>query len=189
MRALVSIALLMCVAAPAFAQDEEGKTEITGYYQQFRNFSFKSGYTPIDFPDTKLKGGGFTVAHSLAPWFAMWTQLSIYGSIDQPAMGLRVINNLEGIRYQTKQHGPFRFYAKGGLGFSNYSFSYAGGGTSGNTFSLGYGGGAQIWLTDWIGATLDISHISMGLPNLTDLPGREKWDSGLTYTTGISIRF
>ena len=56
-------------------------------------------------------------------------------------------------------------------------------------FSFGYGGGVQIWLSRSIGLNLDASHVIMGLSNLTDLPDREKWDSGLAFTTGVALRF
>jgi len=169
-----------------FAQDKN--TEIGGFYQQYRNFSFNTGLTVYDFPATKLKGGGFSIAQNLAPWFAVWSQTSFYGTVPQAnGLDVRVINNLEGVRWQTKQHGPLCLYVKGGMGFSNFNFTTQG--FSNTKLSLAYGGGAQIWLAPWMGLTLDVSHTVMGLPNLTDLEGRDKWDSGLTYTTGLAIRF
>jgi hypothetical protein len=178
--------ILMLAASSSFA---EGDTEVTGFYQQYRNFSFKTGYSDVDFSAAKLKGVGFSVAQNIAPWFALWTQLSIYGTLEQADKSVRVINNLEGVRYQTKLHGPFRFYAKGGLGFSYYSFNIQGTGVSGAKFSAAYGGGTDIWLNKHFGLVLDVTQVLMGLPNLTDLSGRESWDSGLTYTTGLTVRF
>jgi len=189
-----------------FAGDEiAGTTEVTGYYQQYRNFSFKTGDEYMDFSPARIGGGGFSVAQNIADWFAIWSQLSIYGTktqvFDVPIgwgtsfqyeNKVRVINNLEGIRYQTKLHGPFRFYVKGGVGFTYYNFTfgrYGDVGASGTKFSAGYGGGTDIWFNRNIGIVFDVSHIVMGLPNLTDLPGRESFDSGLTYTTGLTIRF
>jgi hypothetical protein len=29
----------------------------------------------------------------------------------------------------------------------------------------------------------------MGVPNVFDAEGRDRWDSGLTYKTGLAIRF
>jgi hypothetical protein len=186
MKSTLFLFILVVVAVNSFA---EGDTEITGYYQQYRNFSFKVGGGTYDFSADKLKGVGFSIAHNIAPWFAMWTQLSIYGTLEQTDKSVRIINNLEGIRYQTKMLGPFRFYAKGGLGFSYYSFSFPGTGMSGAKFSAGYGGGTDIWMNKHLGVVLDITHVLMGLPNLTDLSTRESWDSGLTYTTGLTVRF
>jgi hypothetical protein len=186
LKSMLFLFILMFAAVNSFA---EGDTEITGYYQQYRNFSFKTGIDQADFSADKLKGVGFNVAQNIAPWFALWTQLSIYGTLEQPDKSVRIINNLQGIRYQTKMHGPFRFYAKGGLGFSYYSFNIAGTGLSGAKFSAAYGGGTDIWLHKNIGLVLDVTQVLMGLPNLTDLSGRESWDSGLTYTTGLTVRF
>ncbi len=185
---ILLLSMVVAFSTSALAQDESS-TEITGYYQQYRNFSFKVGgtSTQYDFPATKLKGGGFSVAQNLVDWFAVWSQTSFYGSIGQPqGLSVRVINNLEGVRWQTKQHGPLRLYVKGGLGFSHINIEGVGGQYK---FSLGYGGGAQLWMARWAGVVLDVSHTSMGLPNLTDLDDRDKWDSGLTYTGGFTIRF
>jgi hypothetical protein len=178
--------MVLCASAFCIAQDDENTTEITGYYQQYRDFSFKTGYSSYDFPATQLKGGGFNVARNLAPWFAMWTQFSFFGSVSQlSGLNLQVIHNLEGVRWQTKQRGPFRLYVKGGMGFANYRFDSF----SNTKLSLAYGGGVQIWAAKWMGITLDLSHVTMGLPNLTDMDSREKWDSGLTFTPGLTIRF
>jgi hypothetical protein len=174
---------------PAINSFAEGNTEITGFYQQYRDFSFKTGISSLDISADKLKGGGFTIAQNIAPWFAVWTQLSVFGTLEQTNNSVRVINNLEGIRYQTKLHGPFRFYVKGGMGFSNYSLNLSGYQTSGTKFSAAYGGGTDIWMNEHFGVVLDVSHVLMGLPNVTNLSGRESWDSGLTYTTGLTVRF
>jgi hypothetical protein len=179
---ILLISLILATAVFASAQDS---TEIWGYYSGYRNFDFKSGFPPFDVQKAKLNGGGFGFAYNLAPWFAMWTQFTFYGSAQAPSFDIRVINNLQGVRYQTRQYGPLRFYVKGGLGFSNFSLA----GVGFTKFSAGYGVGAQIWMTNHIGLVLDGSHIAMGLPNLTDLEGRETWDSGLVFAPGISIRF
>ena len=193
------VAITCCFATSGFAQDEVvGTTEITGYYQQYRDFSFKTGVDVLDFAPTRLNGGGFSVAQNIADWFALWTQLTIYGKNEQwadPGDGslyensVRVISNLQGVRYQTKQYGPFRVYGKAGAGFTHYSFTMLGTGVSGTTLSLGYGGGTDIWFSKHIGVTLDVSHIMMKLPNLFDINGCESVDSGLTYTTGLTFRF
>lgn len=197
-KSLALAALVLCIAGPAVAQDETS-TEITGYYQQYRNFSFDAG-GGVAFDDTKLTGGGFTLAQTLAPWFAVWTQVSIYGSAEGPTtplgeslLNVRIINNLYGVRYQTQEYGPLRFYGKAGLGFSNFGFNSPNGNFGSTKFSVGYGGGAQVWMHRNFGLTLDVSHITMSLPNLFPgadiVPGREGWDSGLTYTGGVSVRF
>jgi len=210
-RGVLLLAIIGCFAGGCFASDWDdeiaGTTEITGYYQQYRNFSFETGYPYWDFKPPSddpridpivLSGGGVTVAQNLAEWFAVWTQLSFFGRATQQISNyensVRVIHNLQGIRYQTKQYGPLRFYGKVGAGIAWYGFSlydpyYGYMDMSGTTFSAGYGGGMNVWFNKNIGITLDVSHSLMALPNLTDLDGREKFDSGMSYTTGLTFRF
>ena len=186
-KSVLLISMILFTAVHVFA---EGETEITGFYQQYRNFDYKIGVSEADFPPTPLKGGGFSIAQNLAPWFALWTQFSFYGSVEHAGLRVRILNNQQGIRYQTRDYGPFRFYAKGGLGFSHFSMDIPGIGSAGDTkFSVAYGGGANIWMHKNFGVVLDLSHVGMGLPNLTDLDSREKWDSGLVYTAGLTVRF
>lgn len=203
-KGILLLAVIGSFAICCFASDDEiaGTTEITGYYQQYRNFSFNTGISEWNFEPTSLSGGGFSIARNLADWFAIWTQVSFYGTVNQGTVyiyaeypkSVRIIHNLEGIRYQTKQYGPLQFYGKGGVGIVHYSLFD--GLLSGTKFSAGYGGGAHVWLHKHIGITLDVSHNLMNLPNLGDaftnpeaFEGREKFDSGLAYTTGLTFRF
>jgi hypothetical protein len=181
------IAMFLCGTISAQAQGQS--TEIQGYYQTYRNFSFKTGVSELDIPETRLNGGGFTIAQNLAPWFAMWTQLTFYGSAEQPNNKVRIINNLQGLRWQTKLYGPFQFYAKGGMGFTHYSMDIMGSGFGEYKFSVSYGGGAFVWATEHFGIVLDATNTTSGMPNLTDLSNRDKWDSGLTLSSGLAIRF
>jgi hypothetical protein len=187
-RSALLIAVLFFGAVCALADDEQS-TEIQGYYQTYRNFSFKTGASDFDIPSTALNGGGFAVAQNVAPWFAMWTQLTIYGTANSPNNTVRIIHNLEGVRWQTKKHGPLQLYAKFGMGFAHYGMNVGGNSIGDTKFSLGYGGGAVIWASEHCGLVLDASHSLMSLPNLTDLSGRDKWDSGLAFSTGIAVRF
>ena len=203
---MISLVVIGCFAGGCFAWDDElaGTMEITGYYQQYRDFSFKTGVNEYDFAPARIAGGGFSVAQNIAEWFALWTQLSFFGTADQMVCtspiipcpkesqyhkSVRIINNLEGIRYQTQQYGPLRFYGKVGAGITWYGFDYFGDSLSGTRFSVGYGGGMNVWMNRNIGITLDVSHIGMNLPNLFDADNRKKWDSGMSYTTGLTFRF
>ena len=186
-KCLLLLSVIFCAAVFSPAQDEGG-VEVTGFYQQYRDFSFKlgEGSGVSDFEPQALKGGGFGIAYTLEPWFAFWTQFAFYGSMEQAeGLKIRIINNSQGPRWQ-KNYGRLRLYVKGGLGFSHFSIKDIGGETK---LSLSYGGGAQIWTSEWLGVTLDVSHYLMGVPNLTDLSGRDKWDSGLTFTPGVTIKF
>jgi hypothetical protein len=187
-RSVLLISMLLCGAVCALADDEQ-KTEIQGYFQTYRNFSFKTGFSEIDIPSTALNGGGFAAAQNIAPWFAMYTQLTIYGRAQSPNNSVRIIHNLEGVRWQTKKHGPLQLYAKFGMGFAHYGMNVAGSSLGETKFSFGYGGGAFIWANEHFGLVLDASHSIMGVPNLTDASNRDKWDSGLALTTGIAVRF
>jgi hypothetical protein len=188
-RSVLLMAMLLCGTIYAAAQEQN--TQIQGYYQTYRDFSFKAGtgFEDLDIPAKTLSGGGFAIAQNLAPWFAMWTQFTFYGRAGTPNDNVRIIHNLEGIRYQTKQHGPLQLYAKFGMGFSNYSMNVLGNSVGETKFSLGYGAGAFLWVSEHFGVVLDASQNVMGVPNLTDAPNRDKWDSGLALTTGLSVRF
>jgi opacity protein-like surface antigen len=185
---LLFLSLILCSAV--FASAQEHNTEIQGFYQGYQDFSFATGYESIDIPETKLSGGGFEIAQNLAPWFAFWTRFSFYGSAERSNIfSARMFNNLYGFRYQSEQHGPFRVFGKLGLGYSNYSMDLQGS-TGGETkFSFAYGAGVQIWMSEYYGAVLEASHSINGLPNVTNLDGREKWDSGLTLSAGFAVRF
>jgi hypothetical protein len=184
--------MILFGAIDASAQDETS-TEIQGFYQTYKDFSFKmgSGFESLDIENTRLGGGGFTIAQNLAPWFAFWSQTTFYGSAKGDALKARVINNLEGLRYQKKIGGPLEIYGKVGMGFSHTNIGYVDGEDIGGEykFAFSYGAGAFIWVNEKFGLVFDASHLMMGLPNLTDESGRDKWDSGLTLTTGIAIRF
>jgi hypothetical protein len=180
--------MVACAAVYASAQDS---TEVYGFFQNYKNFELKTGYAPWDLGEVAMNGGGFGIAYNFAPWFALWTQFTFYGT-EQPRFSYNsvdIINNLQGVRYQTRQYGPVRFYAKGGLGFSSIDYYTQDFSLRSSTFSACYGGGAQLWATEHFGLFIEGSHIIMGLPNYTDLDSRERWDSGLSLTTGAAVRF
>jgi hypothetical protein len=186
---LLLTVMLGGMAVCALAQDETS-TEISGFYQSYHNFDYRTGYGEgVDIQKAEMNGGGFGIAQNLSSWFAIWTQFSFLGTTENSYLSVRIINNLQGLRYQTPQYGPFRFYGKGGIGFTNYSINLVGQSGGETKISFGYGGGAQVWMTDYIGVFVDGSHVIMGVPNISDLEGREKWDSGLTLTTGLAVRF
>jgi len=188
-KCVLLIAAILLGTICASAQDTS--TEIQGFYQKYNSFSFKIGDPAYDISKAGLSGGGFTFAQNLASWFAFWSQTTFYGSAGQAYLRARVINNLEGLRYQTKLYGPFQFYGKAGVGFSHISLKTSSGGDIGGEYKLSaaYGGGTQIWMNKNIGIVLDASHVVMGLPNLTGLSDRDRWDSGVTLTAGFAFRF
>jgi hypothetical protein len=191
MKSKTSILLLsMILCATVYAAAQDNNTEVQGFYQTYRNFDFKTGVPNYEISAAPLNGGGFVIAQNIAPWFAMWTQFSFYGKAEQQNIGVRIINNLEGVRYQTKQHGPLRLFVKGGIGFSRVSVDVLGSSFGETKFSAAYGGGAQLWFSEHFGVVLDVSHMTMGLPDISPYKtGQEKWDSGLTYTTALAVRF
>ncbi len=183
------LAALILLSAPIYAAAQEYGTEFQGHYQSYQKFSFKTGYESYDIKDTNLNGGGFTFAQNLAPWFAFYTQFNFYGSASRPNFSISMFTNHYGARYQTKQRGPFVFYAKGGLGYTRYSYTVDAYGLSETKFSVGYGGGMQVWVSDHFGGVIDAAHIVSGVPQLSIMANRDKWDSGLTLTAGVAVRF
>ena len=92
---ILFLSLILCSAVLVSAQ--EHNTEIQGFYQGYQDFSFKTGYDPIDIDKTMLKGGGFEVAQNLAPWFAFWTRFAFYGAAERSnVFRARMFNNLYG---------------------------------------------------------------------------------------------
>jgi hypothetical protein len=192
---LLLTVMLGGMAVCALAQDETS-TEISGFYQGYRKFEYKTGISAADVRNVIMRGGGFNIAQNLSSWFAIWTQFTFYGTVANPEiyepyrLRLRVINNLQGVRYQTRQYGPFRFYGRGGIGFSNFSLNDSGADIGSETkISFGYGGGVHIWATDYFGINVDAMHLIMGLPQISTQEERDGWDSGLAITTGITFRF
>lgn len=187
----IALAIFGVAGFTSYASAQETSTEVWGYYEGYRNFDYKTGGT--GYPAIKgaeMNGGGGGIAYNLAPWFSLWTQVSFLGTAENDEMRVRIINNLQGVRYMTPKYGPFSFYGKGGLGFSNYSVELIDFGSIGDTkFSAAYGGGVQVWLTDYLGLTLEASHLIMGVPHLFDSDGRDRWDSGLDFKTGVAVRF
>ena len=182
-------AMILGSTVCALAQDETS-TEISGFYQGYRNFDYRTGYgEEVDIRKAEMNGGGFGIAQNLASWFALWTQFSFLGTTESPYLSVRIINNLQGLRYQTPQYGPFRFYGKGGIGFTNYSINLAGQSGGETKLSVGYGGGAQLWMADYLGLFVEGTHIIMGVPQISEFDDRDKWDSGLSLMTGIALRF
>ena len=83
-KAVLLITLFLGMAVCASAQEN---TEVHGFFTGYRNFDFKTGgegYPAI--LKAQLNGGGGGIAHNLAPWFAMWTELSFFGTADQRAV-------------------------------------------------------------------------------------------------------
>ena len=87
MRYAAVIFVLLCSAVYAAAQEN---TEVQGFYQGYGKFSWKTGSADLDFPATKLTGGGFGIAYNLAPWFAMWTQIGFNGRVDSASMSFTI---------------------------------------------------------------------------------------------------
>jgi len=185
---ILVLALVLGIASLASAQE----TEVYGFFEGYRNFDYKTGGEGFPFiNDAAMNGGGGGIAYQYAPWFALFTQFSFLGTAEGDEFNARIITNLQGVRYHTPQYGPVAFYAKGGVGFANFNvMDKLSGFEFGSTkLSLGYAGGAQAWMNDSVGLMFEIQHLVMGVPNLTDAEGRDRWDSGLSYKAGLAFRF
>ena len=185
---VVLVLMVLGIASLASAQE----TEVYGFFEGYRNFDYKTGGEGYPFiKDAALNGGGGGIAYQYVSWFALFTQFSFLGTAEGDEIDARIITNLQGVRYHTPRYGPIEFYGKGGVGFANYNITdkFSGYEYGATKLSLGYAGGAQVWMSDSIGLMFEIQHLVMGVPNLTDAEGRDSWDSGLDYKTGIAIRF
>ncbi|MEJ2109869.1 MAG: hypothetical protein P8Z37_08155, partial [Acidobacteriota bacterium] len=141
------ISIVLGLTSIASAQS---RTEVYGFYEGYRNFDYKTGGEGFPFIEgAELDGGGGGIAYQYVPWFALWTQVSFLGTANGDDLSARVINNLQGVRYHTPRFGPFSFYGKGGLGFTNYNVTQPSSGfqQGATKFSLGYAGGVQVWMT------------------------------------------
>jgi hypothetical protein len=187
MKQFVILAVLLFSAGLCQAQDATG--EFQGFYQRMQSFDFNSGSTSFDIRGAKLNGGGFGFLFNITDTFGFWQQTSFYRGVKQSGLALRPIIETQGVQL-SKEKGALSVYIRGGLGGVRHVLEMSGG-TVGVDWGLAliYGGGTKIKVSEGLFWIIDASRITMGLPNLTNLQGRSKWDSGLLFTTGIAIRF
>lgn len=186
-RWMVLAVLFGLVLASAHAQAPQGQLEL--FYQRIQGFDFNSGSPAFDIRDESFNGGGFGFVYHLTPWLGLWTHTSFYGGVRQNEITLKLINQVQGLRVSAPGAGPVTLYGKGGLGFARYVFTVPGaeGVRVGTTFN--FGGGAEFELRPGMFFQLEASRMTLSLPNLTNLPDRDRWDGVALITAGIGFQF
>jgi len=188
MRLLSFAVALLFWSAGAVAQGNP-QYELRGFFQQDRAFSLWSGSPDFDIQGARSKGGGFGFALTPAEWFALWTEVSFFSGVRQGDYTLSFLVETQGLRYSTAWRGPFRVYGRGGVGFARFAFEGPGFAAAYYKMSLVYGGGAEVRLSDPVSFFVDASALTMGLPELTAVPGRDKWDTSILLGFGIAVKF
>lgn len=194
MKPLLVVAFILLSGSILLAQPEFSEVEFQGYYQRVQGFSFSPTFVEgFDFPDSEgFNGGGFGLTYNLNHWFGIFSNTSFLGGVEQNNLQMKIINQVQGAKITKRGLGPANFYAKGGVGFIRYVFSSGGEDLAIDySTSFVYGGGAEIKFKEGMWLVLDLSRLSLGLPNLTgfDVPGRDKWDSSYLITTGVMFAF
>jgi hypothetical protein len=161
------------------------------YYQRVQGFDYRSGSSSFDIEGANLNGGGFGIGYNLTDVFSIWTQTSFYTGAKQGDLDLKFINQIQGIKLTKRDLGSVNLFVKGGMGFARYVFKQEGFSGESVFFSqtFNYGGGAEIGIGEGIYFFVELSQMSMGLPNITGSPDRDKWDSNILITSGISLFF
>ncbi|MBZ5496533.1 MAG: hypothetical protein LAP85_09020 [Acidobacteriia bacterium] len=187
MKRFVILAVWLCSSGICLAQDYTGELQLT--YQRVQSFTFNSGSSFFNVDGAALNGGGFGFVYNITNKFGLFQQMGFFGGVEQNGLKIRMITELQGVRL-TAHKGPFDFYAKGGLGFTRYVFEVSGG-TAGvdSHLALVYGGGTEFRIPGGLFMIIDASRLTMGLPNLTNLPGRSKWSNSFLLSTGVAFRF
>lgn len=182
-----AMAVLLC-SAGALAQGNP-QYEVRGFFQQDRSFSLWSGSPEFDIRGARAKGGGLGFALTPAEWFALWSEVSFFSSVRQGSYTLSFMVESQGLRYSTAWRGPLRLYGRGGVGFARFAFEGPGFAAAYYKMSLVYGGGAEVRLGDPVSFFVDAAALTMGLPELTAVPGRDKWDTSILLGFGIAVKF
>ena len=184
MKRLTIAAVLLWFSGICAAQD---RGEIQGLYLRIQGFTFNSGSSNFDIENASTNGGGYVYVQHITDKFGLFQQMGFFGGAEQNGIKLRLLTEFQGMRVN-KKAGPLLLYAKGGLGFTRYSFSGALSGGSYH-FALNYGGGTEIKVKEGLGLVLEATRLTMGLPNLTGLENRSKWDNSWQLATGIAFHF
>lgn len=185
MKRLMIAVFLLWGSGSCLAQDTRG--EIQGLYFRIQGFNFNSGSPIFNVDSVAINGGGYGVVYHITDKFGLFQQMGFFGGPEQNGLKIKLITEFQGMMV-TKKAGNFDFYAKGGLGFTRYVFSGALSGADG-ALALLYGGGVKVPVKEGLKLVFEADRITQGLPNLTDLPGRSKWDHSWHLATGIAFQF
>jgi hypothetical protein len=185
MKRLTIVAILLWGSGICLAQDSRG--EFQGVYLRIQGFTFNSGSAAFDIENASINGGGYVYVQHITEKFGLYQQMGFFWGAEQNGIKVRLVTEFQGMQVN-KKAGPLILYAKGGLGFTRYLFSGAFSGAS-YGFALNYGGGTEIKIKEGLNLVLEATRLTMGLPNLTGVEGRSKWDNSWQLATGIAIHF
>ncbi len=183
MKRLIIVAIWLSCTGLCMAQESNG--EIQGFFQRIQNFDFNSGDASFSFKGANPNGGGFGFVYNITDVFGLFQRTGFSSGIDQGGYKMNLITESQGLRLK-KQAGSVMFYALGGVGFNRYVYNdYAGY----YGMALMYGGGMQVPMMEGLNLIFEATNLTMGLPNLTNIPGRSKWDNALMFSIGAALHF
>jgi hypothetical protein len=197
-RWFVLLMLLWLASGLALAQQQDySEVEFLGFYQRVQGFDFFSGQDvggPLfSVADRGFSGGGMGFTFNVNHWLGIWQQVGFFTGVKQSGLQLRMINEVQGVKLTRRNPAgiPVAVYTKAGIGFVRHVFSMEGAGDLAVRYStsLAYGGGAEIPFREGMSIVLDLSRLTMGLPQISADPARDKWDSNYLITTGVVFRF
>jgi hypothetical protein len=175
-------------AAVGWAQQQSG--ELQGFYQRINSFDMKygGGPTPYDIKGQAFNGLGYGFVFNISDKFGLYQQMGFFFSgVGQGGIDIKLITEFQGMQL-TKTKGRVDLFARGGVGFSRYVFNRN---SVFYSMAFQYGGGIEIQLKQGIFMLIEVTGISMGVPDVTgyDFPDRTKWNTSLVIGPGIAIHF
>jgi hypothetical protein len=185
-RLLMAIVIWVGSAGFCLAQQASGG-EMQGFYQRVQSFTFRDPAIGLDISGQTFNGGGFGFVFNITEKFALYQQTGFFGGVGQDGLNIRLITEFQGMQ-MTKHTGRADFFVKGGVGFARYVFSGALSGVNYN-MAFQYGGGTEIKLKPSLYLLIEVTGLSMTVPNLTDSQDRSKWNTSFLIGPGISIHF
>lgn len=185
---LLIAALLVMICPALYGQTPQGEMEV--YYQSIRSFDFDSGSPQFLIDDETFHGGGFGFVFYLNDWFGIFSNTSLFGGIEQNAIDLSLINQVQGAKLIARDLGIFNVYTKGGIGFVRFVFDLQ---NLGETVRYGTSflaaAGLEVRMSDNIYLLLEGNQTTLSLPDISGSPDRDKWDSTVGFLTGIALQF
>jgi len=187
----IVLAVWLCGTGVCLAQ-QGPQGELQGFYQRIQTFKMRSGGGEGSYfadYNKATNGGGFGFVYNITDRFGMYQQTGFLGGAKDQDLTMRLITEFQGMRV-TKNAKGIDFFAKGGVGFARYVLQQSGSqlGVYYNV-AFQYGGGAEIDIGRGMFLLLEVTGLSMGVPELYFTDDRSKWCNTLMITPGIAIRF
>lgn len=180
------LAMWLCGTGVCLAQ-QGPSGELQGFYQRIQTFKMRSGGDLFADYNKATNGGGFGFAYNITDRFGIYQQMAFLGGAKDEAydITMRMITEFQGMQV-TKRYDKIDFYAKGGLGFVRYSVQNSGE----SKMAFQYGGGAEIKVgNSGMYLILELTRLSMGVPQFFFTDDRSKWCNTFLISPGIAIRF